>query len=264
MEVTEQLFQHPKAHGFIGECLYHLGMPEQAAEALRLSLLMAPKDGHNRRLLVNILREDLKQEAEAQELEKELPDPSRRIVVVSGLPRSGTSMMMQMLERGGVEPLTDEVRAADASNPHGYYEFEKVKNLANDASFMPLAEGKAIKVIAQLLPYLPARHTYKVIWMEREISEVIMSQQIMLGKTREQAIKTYPFKLAQTYFEQLERVEKWIENQPHVDVLRVQFADAHNHPGATARRVAEFLDMPERAADMEKAVDNALYRNQQS
>ena len=263
-KVVDVHYFFPKAHHFIGECLYHLGYYANAAEAWELTTTMATNDAQTRKWLVKVYRDHLNNPDRAAVHELALPDISKEIVVVSGLPRSGTSMMMRMLDNAGITPLTDKVRTADNNNPHGYYEYEPVKNMANNAKWMPEAEGKAVKIIAQLLPFLPAKHRYKIIFMQREISEVLISQQLMLGKTREQAIKNYPFKLAQTYFGQLERVEQWIEDQPNVDILRVNYADAHNNPRETATRVIEFLDRNLDVDAMINAVDKQLYRNQSS
>ncbi len=92
-----------------------------------------------------------------------------KIIVVSGLPRSGTSLMMQMLDRGGIEVITDEIRTADTDNPRGYYEFERVKKIKEDASWLPAARGKAVKMVSQLLYELPASEQYLVIFMERDM-----------------------------------------------------------------------------------------------
>ena len=97
------------------------------------------------------------------------------IIVVSGLPRSGTSLMMQMLERGGVEVVTDNIRTADTDNPRGYYEFEQVKKIKGDASWLPGTRGKALKMVSQLLYELPASERYRIIFMERDLDETILS-----------------------------------------------------------------------------------------
>ena len=89
------------------------------------------------------------------------------VTIVSGLPRSGTSMMMKMLEAGGIELLIDRVRVADADNPKGYYEFERVKQIETDQAWLPEAQGKAVKMISALLRHLPADCRYRIIFMER-------------------------------------------------------------------------------------------------
>src|SRR5207247_9084675 len=102
------------------------------------------------------------------------------IIIVSGLPRSGTSLMMQALENGGVEVVTDNIRTSDTDNPRGYYELEKVKKMKQDASWLPQARGKAFKMVSQLLYDLPPIESYRVIFMERDLDEMLISQEKML------------------------------------------------------------------------------------
>lgn len=102
------------------------------------------------------------------------------ITIVSGLPRSGTSMMMMMLEAGGIAPMADGIREADDDNPKGYYEFERVKKIKEDKAWLPDAKGKVVKMISQLLLDLPGDYQYKVIFMRRNIQEVLASQKQML------------------------------------------------------------------------------------
>jgi predicted AlkP superfamily phosphohydrolase/phosphomutase/tetratricopeptide (TPR) repeat protein len=263
-QVIEGHFHFAKAHRFIGECFFHLGYYDQAAEALNLSLHMAPRDQETRALLVKIYAAHLHQPEQATALQAAVDNEPQPIVVVSGLPRSGTSLMMRMVESGGLPILKDAQRTPDSNNPHGYFELEAVKGLTYSAAFLDEAPGKAVKVVAPLLPYLPPKFRYKIIVMDRNISEVILSQQIMLGKTREQAIQNYPFRLAQTYYQQLERVNQWLEQRANVEVLRVQYADAHQFPLETAQRVADFLGLKGRVDAMVQAVDPTLYRNQHS
>src|SRR5215831_7771246 len=104
------------------------------------------------------------------------------IMIVSGLPRSGTSLMMQMLDKGGLPVVTDNIRAADTDNPRGYYEYEQVKKIKEDASWLPATRGKAFKMVSQLLYDLPASETYRIIFMERDLEEVLQSQEKMLAR----------------------------------------------------------------------------------
>src|SRR3954447_18868200 len=104
------------------------------------------------------------------------------ITIVSGLPRSGTSLMMQMLDGGGVEVVTDHVRTADTDNPRGYYEYEQVKAIKRDTSWLPATRGKAFKMVSQLLYDLPPAETYRIIFMERDLDEVLRSQEKMLTR----------------------------------------------------------------------------------
>jgi len=181
------------------------------------------------------------------------------IIVVSGLPRSGTSLMMQMLDRGGIPAVTDEVRTADADNPRGYYELERVKALKRDASWLPEVKGKAVKVISQLLYELPSNHRYRVIFMERDLDEVILSQEKMLerlGKT------PAPRDAIERHFTQhLERLRDWLADQRYIDVLYVRYDDVMERPEEQASRIAAFLEGRVDPARMVQAVDSSLYRN---
>src|SRR5262249_10258939 len=105
---------------------------------------------------------------------------NNEITIVSGLPRSGTSLMMKMLEAGGIEPVTDNIRGADLDNPKGYYEFAKVKAIAQDSSWVPETRGKAFKMVSVLLRNLPPNHRFKLIFMRRDMREVLASQSKML------------------------------------------------------------------------------------
>lgn len=109
-------------------------------------------------------------------------DDHSTVVIVSGLPRSGTSMMMSMLKAGGMELLVDSQRKADDDNPKGYYELEKVKNLRHDNSWLNEASHKAVKVISILLYQLPEDIRYKIIFIKRNLDEVLASQQLMLER----------------------------------------------------------------------------------
>src|SRR5450755_3042034 len=106
---------------------------------------------------------------------------SQDVLIVSGLPRSGTSLMMQMLENGGVEVVTDRIRSADTDNPKGYYEFEQVKTIKRDTSWLPAIRGKAVKMVSQLLYDLPSCESYRIIFMERDLDETLLSQEKMLA-----------------------------------------------------------------------------------
>ena len=108
---------------------------------------------------------------------------SKTVIIVSGLPRSGTSMMMKMLEAGGLKILTDNLREADANNPKGYYEFERVKQMKDgNLAWLPDAVGKVVKIVTGLIIYLPSDYKYKIIFMKRDLNEVLSSQKKMLGR----------------------------------------------------------------------------------
>jgi hypothetical protein len=181
------------------------------------------------------------------------------IIIVSGLPRSGTSLMMQMLDSGGVEVVTDGVRAADTDNPRGYHELEKVKRLKHDASWLPLTRGKAFKMVSQLLYDLPAGENYRIVFMERDLEEVLRSQEKMLGRLDRPAAPREQIKAA--YGMHLERLGNWLRQQRHMAVLRVSYNELLAQPRPQAQRVSDFLGGKADVEGMVRAVDPALYRN---
>jgi hypothetical protein len=178
-------------------------------------------------------------------------------VVVSGLPRSGTSMMMQMLDRGGVDILQDELREADISNPKGYYEYEPVKALYKDNSWLGKARNMGIKVVAPLLRYLDGQYRYKVIFMNRDIHEVIQSQQKMLGKNSE----VFPVHLYNQFQHLLKSVTSWQKIEPGVEILYIHHKDVIENPEKVAEQVSKFIGKPLDVPAMASVVDPNLYRN---
>lgn len=181
------------------------------------------------------------------------------IVVVSGLPRSGTSLMMQMLDRGGIPAVTDAIRAADRDNPRGYYEFERVKKTKQDPSWLPEARGKVVKLVTSLLYDLPATETYRVIFMERDMEEVLESQEKMLARLGRAAAPRE--QIRKSFGVHLERLFAWLPGQRHMSVLRVSYNDLLSAPEPICRRIAAFLDEVPHADDMCVAIDGSLYRN---
>ena len=182
------------------------------------------------------------------------------ITVVSGLPRSGTSLMMQMLKAGGIPPLTDNLRAPDENNPRGYFEFEPVKRLRADQSWIDQARGRAVKIIHLLVRELPidGRFQYRVILMKRPMEEILASQRVMLereGKTSADSTL-----LAKTFQDQLWQVEEWLRVQPHLAVLPVNYHDLLENTATTADKIDNFLGSGLDVEAMARAIDPALYR----
>jgi hypothetical protein len=188
----------------------------------------------------------------------------RPIVVVSGLPRSGTSMMMKMLAAGGIPPLTDELRAADKDNPKGYYEFERVKQLdKGDVDWLYLAHGKAVKVISLLLHHLPRDHAYQVVFLRRSVEEVVASQRKMLVHRGEDADAVDDTQMTALLQKHVQYVEQWLARQPNVEVLYVHYGDMVADPLSQIGRVTRFLGRDLDQAAMARVVDPDLYRNRQ-
>lgn len=184
------------------------------------------------------------------------------IVIVSGLPRSGTSMMMKMLEAGGVPIMTDAIRTADVDNPKGYYEYERVKELEKetDKSYIREGRGKALKVISFLLKELPDDNFYRIVFMRRDLGEVIASQNKMLDRRGEQSI-TDDEMMAEAYRNHLAAVRILVRKRPNFAILEVRYDAAVQQPKDAAQAVNAFLGGRLDEAAMVAAIDAELYRN---
>ena len=191
-------------------------------------------------------------------------EPSTRmnepIIVVSGLPRSGTSMMMKMLEAGGINVVTDMIREADTDNPRGYYEFEQAKKIETDVSWLPAMRGKAFKIVSMLLKKLPKGYQYKVIFMCRDMEETLASQARMLERVGKLEGPSDD-KMAKHFSRHLSDMETWLAGAENFDVLYIQYSDVIASGKASARRIAEFLDRALDVSAMQKVIDVSLYRN---
>jgi len=185
------------------------------------------------------------------------------VVVVSGLPRSGTSMMMRMLQAGGMPTLTDEARGADESNPHGYFEFSPTKDVgtAADTRWLDEARGKAVKLVSPLLEHLPSGYDYRIILMQRDLREVITSQNVMLARRGEPASQMPDDELLAAYQKHLQAIRRSIAARSDMSSIEVTYADALAHPLEQARRICAFVERPLDEARMAEAVDRNLYRN---
>ncbi|MEO1496129.1 MAG: alkaline phosphatase family protein [Planctomycetota bacterium] len=187
--------------------------------------------------------------------------PMEPVTIVTGLPRSGTSMVMQMLDAAGVPAFTDGVRTSDEDNPRGYYEHEAIKRTASDARWVLDAGGKAAKVVAPLLPHLPGGPAYRVIHIDRDLDEVLASQTKMLERNAATGAAITPDRLRAVYTAQLQRAKDWIDKHAADTSLVLSFAEAHADPHATAQRLADFLGCSERASELAQAIDGTLHRN---
>jgi hypothetical protein len=182
------------------------------------------------------------------------------VTLVSGLPRSGTSMMMRMLEAGGLPVLADHLRTADEDNPEGYYEFERVKKIEHDTAWLDEARGRVVKMISALLKHLPPGYTYKIVFMRRKLEEVLASQREMLVRRGKPADATGDAKMAEFFTNHLRRLEAWLAEQPNVAVLYVSYNELVQDPEAHCARVARFLGLPLDPSRMASVASRALYR----
>jgi hypothetical protein len=186
------------------------------------------------------------------------------IIVVSGLPRSGTSMMMKMLEATGLEILTDNLRAADENNPRGYYEFERVKKLKEgDSDWLSLAQGKVVKVISALLEYLPGHYQYKIIFMHRNMGEILSSQRQMLNRVGVQNNQVPDEKLAELFEKHLKKMEAWLKQQPNMNTLYINYNQILRDPIVDVNRINSFLGGNLDIDAMINVIDQKLYRERQ-
>jgi len=182
------------------------------------------------------------------------------IAVVSGLPRSGTSMMMGVLSAGGLEVLTDQLRRPDEDNPVGYFELDRVKRLRQDSAWLAEARGKAVKVIYRLLYDLPPQLSYRLVFMERRLEEVVASQKVMLERQSQQGAKLSEDKLVAAFSMELRKVDHWIATQPNMSCLKIDFSAAVKDPLGVSNEVSEFLGGGLRVERMAAAIDPSLYR----
>lgn len=190
--------------------------------------------------------------------------PEEWVTIVSGLPRSGTSLMMQMLQAGGLKLLTDERRAADQHNPRGYFEYEAVKNSGADVSWLQQAGGRVVKVIHLLLRHLPADRQYRVVFMLRDTKEVIASQRTMLKASGQSGARITDDQLAAVFERQLLEVRQWLAARPNFRVLYMNYRDVLSDPSAAAQAIDLFLGAGLDVAAMAGVVDRTLYRQRRA
>ena len=183
------------------------------------------------------------------------------ITIVSGLPRSGTSLMMQMLVAGGMPALSDGERKADTDNPRGYLEWERIKQLPKDPDSIAEAEGKVVKVISQLLPSLPGDHEYRVIFMQRPLPEVMKSQDEMLKRRGNFDADVDHGPIEEAFQRHLIEVNQWLASKPNIRVYRIHYHRVLREPQTVAEEVTKFLGVALDLAPMVQQVDGTLYRN---
>jgi hypothetical protein len=183
------------------------------------------------------------------------------IVIVTGLPRSGTSMMMKMLEAGGLPILTDNLREADIDNPKGYYEFERVKQLnKGDHAWLNDAQGKVVKVISALLEHLPSNYTYKVIFMHRQMEEILASQKKMLVHREESTDKVSDEELTALFEKHKTKVIGWLRTQPNISLLEIHYNKLLQEPQPHLHQINQFLANSLNLQSMGPVIDANLYR----
>ena len=282
------------AHYHLGEVLIAVNEFESAAQAFEVCLSMAPNISKARNYLIDLYenklntpekitkrlteevlppneieQEKLKDDYAVSEYEEKANEQKNlinekskgTITVVSGLPRSGTSMMMQILRNGGMEIYSDGEREADENNPKGYYEHENVKKLIRNKKWLEEVDDKAVKIIAQLLFHLPPRYNYKIIFMLRNLQDVVISQNKMLVKLGKSKEGVYPVGLEEQFKKTLDKVKAWQKKNYNVDIHFVQYEEAINNPKAIINSVNKFLNNKLDESKMIEVIDESLYHN---
>jgi len=183
------------------------------------------------------------------------------ITIVLGFPRSGTSMVMRMLEAGGKKVVTDNIKKADEDNPKGYYEFERVKKIKEDSSWLEDTKGKVFKMVSMLLYELPKDQNYRVIFMKRNMDEMISSQRKMLERQKPEQSDVDYKKMASLYEKYLRDIKPWLETQENIDVIYISYNDLIANPLENLTNLSRFLDNRLEVDSMLKILDKSLYRN---
>ncbi|MBU2552592.1 MAG: sulfotransferase domain-containing protein [Proteobacteria bacterium] len=182
------------------------------------------------------------------------------IIIVSGLPRSGTSMIMQMLEAGGLPVVTDGLRRPDEDNPRGYYEMERVKNLKDDQGWLAECRGRAIKVVSPLLTDLPAGLRYRLIFVHRDLDEIEASQRAMLERRGHSESDRDRREMVALFGRHLDHIRRWLTGRPDIRVLEVTHREVIDDPIAGARLIGRFLGGSLDEREMARVVDTSLFR----
>lgn len=169
-------------------------------------------------------------------------------------------MMMQMLDKGGLDIFTDGLRTPDENNPKGYYEHELVKSLARNKAWVKEAKGKAVKVISHLLFELPANYHYRIIFMERDLDEVLKSQHHMLVRDGKAKDDTINIRLVNAFQQNLQKVKDWAPKQGNIDILFVSHRNLIDNPTEELAKVSTFLGGNLNIQEMASVVDKSLHR----
>ncbi len=246
----------PNAHYTLGKALEKLGDLANAQIAFETAAALKPKTFK----VAEIAKENIINKLSKPENERDTVNNyyyKNQIIIVSGLPRSGTSLMMQMLDKGGLNILTDGKRKANDSNPKGFYEYEPVMSIHKDNSWLEKAQEHVVKVVAPLLKHLDTQYRYKVIFMTRDVNEVVASQQKMIGKDP----KSYPIHLVTNYENLIKSTDTWHHNQPGVELIKINYGEVLESPTETLGILEDFIGIPINKLEAAKCVDKALYRN---
>lgn len=257
------LYFNPNAHYHLAESFFPNGMYEEAAQAYEMALRLAPKMGIARLKLEKVYRDYLKDNDRYEKIMSEdIYKDAEEIIIVSGLPRSGTSMMMQLLEAGGLPVFTDNLRIADENNKKGYYEHEAVKIIHRDNTWMKNAVGKTVKIVSHLLTSLPMRYKYKIVFMERDLDEVTVSQSKMLQNLGKLAPDTAHFSIEQSFRKTNDKVKAWLNDKQNMKVIYIDYKEAVTNSETVIEQLNEFFEYKLNTQHMQQIIDKNMYRTQ--
>jgi tetratricopeptide (TPR) repeat protein len=300
LDALQRVYHYPLAHFLLGRALTGLKEYKQAADAFRAAISVNPNFPEAHVLLAALLEKHLGNPESAREHRRlarrmrvpgttrpwlteriespdavpplapplparmtEMPPLEEYLIVVTGLPRSGTSMLMQMLAAGGMDVLSDGLRVADEDNPRGYLEFEPVKHLLKDSQWLFEGRGKVIKILVPVLAALPPDLDCRVILIDRNLEEVLDSQQRMLVR-RNQLLAATPERrrvLREEYVRTLDRVKEMLRRRPATQLLVIEHSSVMTDPLIAAEKVNRFLGGGLDVAKMAAAIDPTLHRH---
>ncbi|MEA3450494.1 MAG: tetratricopeptide repeat protein, partial [Bacteroidota bacterium] len=280
------IYYNSEAHWLLGESLHNMGVVDKAVDALNVALAISPSNSKARNRLIEIYQKDLNEpnkvkilkdfykkkdsENKAKSEENKIYKSSVNLVrsninletiyIVSGLPRSGTSLIMQMLEKAGMKMFVDNHRKADESNPKGYFEHEAVKSISRNKAWINQAVGKVVKVVSHLLFHLPANYHYKIVFADRDLNQIITSQQKMLEKNGKVSKASHSITLEMSYQKNLQKVDQWAKNHHNIEILHVEHSKLINNGFEEAKKIVKFLEINAQAEEMAKVIDKKLHR----
>jgi predicted AlkP superfamily phosphohydrolase/phosphomutase/tetratricopeptide (TPR) repeat protein len=289
----------PLSHFWLGVALTRLGRRERAIQAFEMSLSFPPPLRISHRMLaalhgntpkgrihakaaqdfvarartedheLKVLRQEARKRGSDRAIAANVLPAEKQhesaldFTIVSGLPRSGTSLMMRILEAAGLPVMSDGLRGADDDNPGGYYEWEAIKKVGTQPAVLSEARGKVVKVVSMLLPSLPEGHRYNVIFMDRPVEEIVMSQRKML-ENRGAAQLTSQETMARALSDHRSEILRGLHNAPGFEVLVVDYPALVNSPEEWLCRVQRFLGIAAVSEAMRSVVRQDLYRNRAS
>lgn len=259
-------FNNSAYHFTLGRALFDLGSYQEAADAIEKGLIIFPENNAARELLKNIYKNHLG-DLKKYDFHRLQQSKNRKetVYIVSGLPRSGTSMAMQMLEAGGLEIFSDGKRTADENNKKGYLEHEAVKSLAKNKRWVREATGKGVKVITQLLRQLPLTYNYKIVYMERDLTEILASQSKMLNRLGKKTSEdTYPLHIASAYEKAVKDTKAWAVERDNVQIMYLSYKEVVENPLDAALKMQDFTGLDLAVEKMIGVVDGRLYREKVS